>query len=117
MQHYYDVETMENKLAGEGYSTAIGTWVDGERIIFGKICIPAGTKADPHTHPNEQFIIILEGQCRFDIQGDVMTAGPGNIIHIPHDTVHSVDVVGDEDLVFITAKDTSWGIQGTRVED
>ncbi len=39
-----------------------------------------------------------------------MTAG--DITHMPADVVHSVEIVGDEDYVFVTAKDTSWGIQG-----
>ncbi len=112
VQHYYNTKDMENRLAGEGYSTAIGTWVDGERIIFGEIRIPAGTKAEPHSHPNEQFIIVLEGRTRFVIGGEEKEVGKGEIVYIPANVIHSTEVVGDEDLLFITAKDTSWGIQG-----
>jgi hypothetical protein len=34
------------------------------------------------------------------------------MIHIPVGAVHSTKVIGDEELTFVTAKDTSWGIQG-----
>lgn len=114
MQHYYDTKNMENRMAGGDYSTANGAWVDGERIIFGEITIPAGTRAEPHSHPNEQFIIVLGGQARFVIDGDEKLVGKGEIVHIPANTIHSTVVEGDEDLLFITAKDTSWGIVGTK---
>ncbi len=116
VQHYYNPSDMENLEAGTGYSTANGSWVDGERIIFGEIRIPAGTRAEPHTHPNEQFIYVLSGRCRMVIEGEEKTVGKGELIHIPAEAVHSADVVGDEDWVFVTAKDTSWGIIGKKVE-
>lgn len=111
-QHYYTPGDMENRLAGEAYSTANGSWVEGARIIFGEICIPAGTRAEPHSHPNEQFMFVLKGSCLMDIEGDVRTVGTGEMVHIPANAVHSADVGGDEDFVFVVAKDASWGIQG-----
>ena len=116
-QHYYMPGDMEDHEAGTGYSTATGSWVDGAKIIFGEIRIPAGTRAEPHTHPNEQFIYVLAGQCRMVIEDDERTVGKGDLIHIPAEAIHSADVVGDEDWVFVTAKDTSWGIVGKKVED
>jgi quercetin dioxygenase-like cupin family protein len=114
-RYFYRTSEMEAALAGEAYSSAKGSWVTGERIIFGKIGMPRGTGADPHTHPNEQFIYLMKGRVRMDIEGDVRECGPGEIIYIPADAVHSNAVVGGEDCEFITAKDTSWGIQGRRV--
>ena len=115
-QHYYRPGDMENREAGTGYSTANGSWVDGAKIIFGEICIPAGTRAEPHNHPNEQFIYVLGGRCRMEIEGDERIVGKGDMIHIPAEAVHSAEVVGEEDWVFVTAKDTSWGIIGKKVE-
>jgi len=112
MQHYYSTKEMEKKLAGEGYSTANGTWVTGEKIIFGLITIPTGTRSNPHSHPNEQFSIVLGGTIRVDIEGDVQTLTKDNIIYRPSNAIHAAEVIGDDDYVFVTAKDTSWGIQG-----
>ena len=53
MSYFYKTDDMEKNLAGEDYSSAAGAWVTGERIIFGKMRIPAGGKAEPHSHPNE----------------------------------------------------------------
>ena len=115
-KYYYDTKLMKKAEAGRGYSTAVGAWVEGERIIFGDICIPAGTKAEPHSHPNEQFIIVLQGRIQYDIDGDEKIVGKGEIVHIPPNVIHSAEVIGDEDFLFITAKDTSWGIRGTPAE-
>ena len=112
--YFYDTEAMEKGLAGEAYSPTEGVWVTGERIIFGKMRIPAGAKAEPHSHPNEQFAIVLSGACRATIGGETATVTAGDIVHMPADVVHSVEIVGDEDYVFVTAKDTSWGIQGIK---
>lgn len=116
MKYFYNTKTMKSRPAGGDYSTASGPYVEGERIIFGKITIPAGTEAVPHSHPNEQFIIMLEGRMSTRIEGKGKTVGPGDLIHIPANAVHSAKVVGDEDAVFITAKDTSWGIVGMKEE-
>ena len=52
-QYFYNTKEMENRLASEKYPTTNGAWVDGERVIFGKLSILAGTRTEPHTHLNE----------------------------------------------------------------
>ena len=76
--------------------------------------IPPGGIAEPHSHPNEQFAIVLSGAARATIGGETETVTTGDIVHMPADVVHSVAILGDEDYVFVTAKDTSWGIQGIK---
>ena len=66
------------------------------------------------THRNEQFAVVFSGACRMTIGGETETITPGDIAHMPANVVHSAEIVGDEDYVFVTAKDTSWGIQGIK---
>lgn len=110
----HNTRTMKPRHAGGDYSTAHGPFIEGERLIFGKITIPAGTKAEPHSHPNEQFSYVLQGRVRMVIGGKTKIAGPGDIIHTPAGAVHSATVLGDEDHIFITCKDASWGIHGIK---
>ncbi|MDP6279825.1 MAG: cupin domain-containing protein, partial [Nitrospinota bacterium] len=110
----HNTRTMKARHAGGDYSTAHGPFIEGERLIFGKITIPAGTKAEPHSHPNEQFSYVVQGRVRMVISGKSKIAGPGDITHTPAGAVHSATVIGDEDHVFITCKDASWGIHGIK---
>lgn len=105
---------MKARHAGGDYSTAHGPFIEGERLIFGKITIPAGTKAEPHSHPNEQFSYVLQGRVRMVINGKTKIAKAGDIIHTPANAIHSATVLGDEDHIFITTKDASWGIHGIK---
>jgi len=115
VQHFYRISEMEDRMAGKAYAKTHGAWVEGERVIFGKLSIPAGTKAEPHSHPNEQMVIVLSGSFLMNIDGDEHTLVADEFAHIPANAVHSGEVVGNEEYVFVTAKDTSWGIQGTPV--
>ena len=41
------------------YSPARGRFVQGERILMGMFLYPAGGKAKPHTHSNEQIVSVI----------------------------------------------------------
>lgn len=114
MPYYFNTKTMKAKHAGGDYSTAHGPFVVGERIIFGHITITKGTQAELHSHPNEQFMLIEKGRARMEVGGKKKTVGPGDMILIPAGTLHSCKVLGKQDLVFTTAKDTSWSIHGMK---
>ena len=62
------------------------------------------------------LMVVLSGSVDMDIDGDKRTCVKGDIIHVPANAVHSAEVPAGEDYYFITAKDTSWGIQGTPVK-
>lgn len=109
---FYNPKTMKRGLAGASYSTSEGVWVDGKKIIFGVIDKPAGTGSRPHRHPNEQFIFVQQGRLKAMIEGKRKTVRTGGIIHIPANALHSMVATDEEDVVFIVAKDASWGIEG-----
>ena len=114
-QYFYNINEMKDELAGPSYSSSNGSWITGERVIFGQFCMPVGTKAEAHSHPNEQFVICMQGSAKMEIEGNVHTMIPGDIAHIPPNAVHSGEIIGDVDYIFITAKDTSHGIEGTKI--
>ncbi len=45
--------------------------------------MPAGTGAEPHSHPNEQWIYILEGTFRAKIGDQEVEAKPGSVVYVP----------------------------------
>jgi hypothetical protein len=60
-EYCFDLATIEKVHGGPDYTTATGPCVEGERMIVALMRMPAGTGAAPHSHPNEQWIYIVEG--------------------------------------------------------
>lgn len=115
--HYtFDLARLRTIDAGPGYSTAHGPVVEGERIQIGLMRLPRGTGGRPHRHPNEQWIYVIQGTIESDVNGVKSRGGPGHLIYIPANTVHSALATPEEDVVFLTAKDMSHGIAGTPVD-
>jgi quercetin dioxygenase-like cupin family protein len=111
-EYVFDLARVNHILGGPDYSTANGSCVEGERMIVGLMRMPAGTGAAPHSHPNEQWIYILEGTFVAQIGDTAVEAKPGSVIYVPANVVHSGKATADRDVVFFTVKDASHGLQG-----
>ncbi len=111
-EYYFELAKVDPIMGGPDYSTAKGACVEGDRMIVALMRMPAGTGAEPHSHPNEQWIYILEGNFDSVIDGKRHRAGPGSLIYIPANTIHQGRATPDADVVFFTAKDGSHGLQG-----
>jgi quercetin dioxygenase-like cupin family protein len=113
--YFFDVAALTGIAAGPGYAPTFGPVIEGELTQVGVMKIPAGQSSAPHTHPNEQWIYLLAGRLRAVVDGHEREIGPGELIYIPADTVHSVDVLPGDDAKFFTCKDLRHGIAGTPV--
>ena len=99
-----------------GKSSTIGAVLTGSTIILTLGSQARGSGAKPHTHPNEQFNYVLEGTMVNDIEGELVFARPGTLLHTPTSAVHTGLACPDEDLVFLAIKDTRHGIVGPPVD-
>ena len=115
-RYLFDVARLQTIDAGPGYSTAHGPVVEGERIQIGLIRMPKGTGARPHSHPNEQWIYVLQGTLEGQVDGVPSRAPAGSLVYIPANAVHAMVATPDQDVLFLTAKDMSHGIAGTAVD-
>ena len=113
-EYVFDLTTVNHILGGPDYSTANGACVEGDRMIVGLMHMPAGTGAAAHSHPNEQWIYILEGTFCAEIGGKEIQAKAGSVIYVPSNVVHSGKATPDADVVFFTVKDASHGLHGIR---
>jgi quercetin dioxygenase-like cupin family protein len=113
-EYLFDLAKLNHILGGPEYSTANGTCVEGDRMIVALMRMPAGTGAEPHSHPNEQWIYILEGTFRANIAGKEVEAKPGSVLYIPSNTVHSGKATPDADVLFFTVKDASHSLHGIK---
>lgn len=113
-EYLFDLARVNNIMGGPAYSTAQGAVVEGDRMIVALMRMPAGTGAEPHSHPNEQWIYILEGMFRAKIGDKEVEAKPGSVLYIPSNTVHSGKAAPDGDVLFFTVKDASHSLHGIK---
>ena len=113
-EYLFDLAKVNQILGGPDYSTAAGACVEGDRMIVGLMRMAAGTGAAPHSHPNEQWIYILEGTFQAKIGDKQLEAKPGSVLYVPANVVHSGKATQEADVVFFTCKDASHSLHGTK---
>jgi quercetin dioxygenase-like cupin family protein len=113
-EHVFEMARLDRILGGPDYSSAVGACVEGERMIVALMRMAAGTGAEPHSHPNEQWIYVLEGTFHAVVGGQPCEVPAGSVLYIPADVVHSGRAGEDRDVVFFTVKDASHGLHGIK---
>ena len=113
-EYVFELAKLNHILGGPAYSTANGTCVEGERMMVALMRMPAGTGAEAHSHPNEQWIYILEGTFEAEVGGKAVTAPAGSVVYVPGNTMHSGKATAERDVVFFTVKDTSHSLHGIK---
>jgi quercetin dioxygenase-like cupin family protein len=111
-EYVFDLGKVNHIKGGPDYSSVVGGVVEGDRMIVALMRMPAGTGAEPHSHPNEQWIYILEGTFKAKIGDDEVEAKPG--VYVPSNVIHSAKATPDGDVVFFTVKDASHSLHGVK---
>lgn len=112
--YVFEMASVNNLMGGPDYSTAEGSCVEGERIIVALMRMEAGTGAVAHSHPNEQWIYVLEGTFEATIEGKTHIVKPGSAVYVPANAEHFGRASAEGDVVFFTCKDTSHGLHGIK---
>jgi quercetin dioxygenase-like cupin family protein len=114
-EYYFDIANINSIMGGPEYSTVFGGCVEGDRMMVALMRMPVGTGSVPHTHPNEQWVYILEGTMDSTVNGQRRLVPPGGVVYIPANTIHHATASPEGDVVFFTVKDTSHGLHGKRL--
>ena len=114
-EYLFDMHKVNQIKGGPAYSPVVGGCVEGERMIVALMRYPAGKPSDPHSHPNEQWIFVLEGELEMQYDGGPwLKAKPGQVFYVPAGKVHCARNESAKDCVFFTCKDASHGLHGTK---
>ena len=113
-EHLFNLHNVNRIMGGPGYSPVFGGCVEGERMIVALMRYPAGQPSEAHSHPNEQWIFILEGELEMNFDGKWHKARPGEVFYVPAGKIHQAANNGDKDVVFFTCKDASHSLHGIK---
>jgi quercetin dioxygenase-like cupin family protein len=56
-------------------------------------------QTNPHSHPFEQIVYIVQGRMRFVIEGQAIEVGAGSVVRVPPNAVHYGEPIGDEPVL------------------
>jgi mannose-6-phosphate isomerase-like protein (cupin superfamily) len=70
-------------------------------MTAGSLRLKAGmTPHAPHTHPEEEFMVITEGTGEIDIAGKITKVGPGSMMYCAANQSHGILNTGKTSLLF-----------------
>jgi quercetin dioxygenase-like cupin family protein len=58
--------------------------------------VAPGGSVFPHSHPTHEFYFVMRGEGTMVIDGEERRVGPGDLIYIPPDAVHSLVTIGHD---------------------
>jgi quercetin dioxygenase-like cupin family protein len=93
-------------------AAAAGAVLTGSQVVLTLGTQARGTGVNAHTHPNEQFTFIVQGTLIGEQGGERIFAPRGTVLHTPGGLAHTWLACAEEDLVFLSLKDTRPSIAG-----
>ena len=73
--------------------------VSGEGATLAWTTLEVGHEPRPHSHPNEQIVVLLAGKAVFHVGGIEEVVEPDDVLVIPGGVEHYAEAVGDEPVV------------------
>jgi len=85
----------------------------GSQISFFVVDMAPGSGPRLHSHPYSETFLLQAGRARFELGGEPVEAGTGDLVVAPPDTPHKFTAVGDERLRMVTVHaaarmETTW---------
>ncbi|GAB4460445.1 MAG: cupin domain-containing protein [Armatimonadaceae bacterium] len=84
-------EAVMPSLAG----TVTRRFLSGEMLTVARVAFAADSEMEVHSHPNEQFTLVLSGTMEFLVGGKPVTVQEGEILHLPAHVPHGARSIGE----------------------
>ena len=91
--------------AGLDFDIWHGDLVSGETLHVARLRAGKGQRGQMHSHPNEQFLFVVEGSVSAEIGGCTHMVGRHCVLHVPPDMAHCIGTA-DQDALVIVLQDT-----------
>jgi mannose-6-phosphate isomerase-like protein (cupin superfamily) len=88
----------------------IGIYLNGDtpassKFVTGRLVLdPKETPHPPHTHVEEEIMVIEQGHGDIDVDGKITKVGPGSVMYTTPNVSHGIVNTGDTPIVFYFIK-------------
>jgi mannose-6-phosphate isomerase-like protein (cupin superfamily) len=100
----FSMNGIEPTGAGYQYWFADKKFVDG-RTLKMSVVEPGKATHEPHTHADDEFFFVLEGQAEFYLDGKTVVRGPYTSFYCPPGSKHGIRNAGDTELKYLVIKE------------
>lgn len=83
---------LDNIIADE-YSDARGPVVRGDHTELTLVQLDTDQGGRTHTHEGEQFVFVIEGRLRFEVDDETFEVGPGQAAFVPSEAPHATEAL------------------------
>ncbi len=70
-------------------------FIHGDKIMLAEIRLKKGAVVPEHTHESEQISWIIEGELLFELEGEKIAVGEGEVLVIPSGVPHKATALQD----------------------
>ena len=99
----FSVEKADETKSGYRYWFADKDFIDGRTLKL-SVVKPNQATHPPHTHSEDEFFFILEGEAEFYLGGKTKTVGAYTSLYCPSDIPHGISNAGDKELKYLVIK-------------
>ena len=101
MQYFYNWDELESEHHGLPTSLCKIKSITGDNLQLIWAIFEKGGEYEMHSHPHEQFGIVVEGRMRLHVGGQEKVVGAGDMWYAPPNVVHGGTLLGDEPVIFV----------------
>ncbi len=97
--------TDKGETVGKNGVYIMGDTPASTKFVTGRFILPPGKSPHaPHTHAEEEVMIIESGQGEILCDGKTTKIGPGSVMYTTPNAVHGINNTGSEPIVFYYVK-------------
>src|SRR5579862_622705 len=76
-----------------------------QHLVVGSIVLKPGEQPHPpHTHVDEELLLVTEGTGQITLNGNPSASGAGALMYVPPNYLHGIKNTGDQPLTFYFIK-------------
>lgn len=99
----FSKDKIEKTEAGYQYWFVDKNLADGRTLKMSVVKPHSATHA-PHSHPEEEFFFVLEGNVEFFLNGGRKVVGPFSSLYCPSNIEHGIRNAGDTEAKYLVVK-------------